>query len=68
MSIIEMQPKMVSVKEAVKCTGMSEHFIRENLKNGKIPHIAVGKKYLINLPLFNEWLMNESQKGGANGQ
>ncbi|MEE1056780.1 MAG: excisionase family DNA-binding protein [Acutalibacteraceae bacterium] len=67
MNIIEMQPKFVTVKEAVKSTGMSEHFIRENLKSGKIPHIMVGKKYLINLPLFNEWLMNESRKGGTNG-
>lgn len=65
--IIELQPHFVTVKEAVKCTGMSEHFVRDNLKSGKIPHIMVGKKYLINLPLFNEWLMDESRRGGVNG-
>lgn len=66
-NVINFQQQFVTVKQAVKITGLSEHYIRKGLKAGKVPHIKVGKKYLINLPLFTEWLEKESREGGANG-
>lgn len=54
----------VTVKQAVKYTGLSEHYIRQQLQAGKIPHIMAGKKYLINLPLFKEMLDAQSREGG----
>ncbi|MFV0314844.1 MAG: hypothetical protein ACK5I7_07025 [Anaerotignum sp.] len=39
-----------SIKEAVKITGLSEYYFKQNLKAGKIPHIRNGNKILINIP------------------
>ncbi len=66
--VIDIKPHFVTVKDAVKCTGLSEHFIRANLRCGNVPHIMVGKKYLINLPLFENWLEEQSRAGGSNGE
>lgn len=44
------RPMFVSIKEAVKITGLSEYFIRQNLKAGKIPHIKTGNKIMLNMP------------------
>lgn len=60
--IIESRQQFVTVKQAVKSTGLSEHFIREGLRNGRIPHLKVGVKYLINLPQFVEWLNAETRR------
>jgi len=44
------RPMFVSIKEAVKITGLSEYFIRQNLKAGVIPHIKTGNKIMLNMP------------------
>jgi len=44
------RPMFVSIKEAVKITGLSEYFIRQNLKAGLIPHIKTGNKIMLNMP------------------
>ena len=51
--IIDMNhPMLLSIKEVVKDTGLSEYYFRQNLKAGKIPHIRCGSKILINMPLL----------------
>ena len=51
--IIDMNRSMfLPIKEAVKVTGLSEYYFRQNLKAGKIPHIRCGSKILINMPLL----------------
>lgn len=48
-------PRMLTVKElAAECrgTGISEHFIRQGIKSGRIPHIMAGRKALINADQF----------------
>mgnify|MGYP000769047458 FL=1 len=51
--IIDMNhPMFLPIKEAVKVTGLSEYYFRQNLKAGKIPHIRCGSKILINMPLL----------------
>ena len=49
---MEVEKIFVTVKEAVRYTGLSEHYIRGELRSGKIPCLKVGKKYMINLPLY----------------
>lgn len=44
------QPIFQPIKEAVKITGLSEYYLRQNLKAGKIPHIKSGNKIFINIP------------------
>lgn len=44
------KPIFQSIKEAVKVTGLSEYYLRQNLKAGKIPHIRNGNKIYINMP------------------
>lgn len=46
------RPMFLPIKEAVKVTGLSEYYFRQNLKAGKIPHIRCGSKILINMPLL----------------
>lgn len=43
-------PMFLPIKEAVRVTGLSEYFFRQNLKAGKIHHIKSGNKILINMP------------------
>lgn len=49
-------PKMVTVKEAAKLTGMTEYFIRSKLRNNEIVYVKTGTKYLINFNLFVDFL------------
>lgn len=65
---INYQMQFVTVKQAVYHTGLSEHYIRQQLQTGRIPHIMAGKKYLINLPLFKEMLEAQSREGCSNEQ
>lgn len=54
-----------SIKQAVKITGCSEHFLREGVKSGNIPHLKNGTKYLINVPALLAQLDEISKVGGV---
>ncbi len=41
-------PKMMSIKEVAKATGISESSIRLMVREGKLPSIRMGTKYLLN--------------------
>ena len=43
-------PMFLSIKEVVKVTGLSEYYLRQNIKAGKVPYIKSGNKILINMP------------------
>lgn len=51
-------PTMLTIKETAKITKMAEHFIRGLAIENKIVHVRCGKKYLINLEKFIEYLNN----------
>lgn len=51
-------PKMLTIKECSKQTGVSYDAIRKLCLNGKIVHIRAGNKYLINFGKFVEFLNN----------
>lgn len=51
-------PEMVTVIELSKRSGLSQYYIRQLLKKNCISHVKCGKKYLINVRKFSEFLEN----------
>lgn len=51
-----------SILDTSRRTGISAWFIRNNMD--KIPHIKSGKKYLIHVPKFEEWLLEQCEIDG----
>ena len=49
---VEFEKIFVSIREAVKITGLSEFYLRQELRAGRVPYIKSGTKYLINLPAY----------------
>ena len=49
-------PTMLTIKETAQKTKISEFFIRQLAISGKIVCVKAGKKYLINLEKFVEFL------------
>lgn len=49
-------PRMLTIKECSKQTGVSYDAIRKLCLTGKIIHIRVGSKYLINFGKFVDFL------------
>ncbi len=54
-------PIYQSIKDTVKTTGLSEFYLRKQLKAGKLPHIKSGSKVFVNVPQLIEIL----EKGGS---
>lgn len=53
-------PKMRTIVEAAKETGVSQHAIRQWVKSGQVPAVYAGSKALINLDRLLDFL-----NGGA---
>lgn len=49
-------PKMVTINEASRLTGLSYDHIRKGCLRHEIVHVRAGKKYFINLPKLVELL------------
>lgn len=49
-------PKMLTIQQTAKLTGISEFHIRKLLRENKIVHIRTGVKYLVNFDKFIEYL------------
>ena len=47
---------MLSIKETAKKTGVAEFYIRQLVAKNEICFVKAGKKYLINLEKFVEYL------------
>lgn len=41
-----------SIAEACETTGLSQFYLRRGCKDGTVPHVKSGAKYLINVPLL----------------
>lgn len=52
-----------SIDNTARLTGASRFFIRNGCRNGSIPCIKSGSKYMVNLPLFLEMLDRLSKEG-----
>lgn len=51
-------PRMRTIKQTAQETGLHEYFIRQLVKQDKIKYIKAGRKTLINLDLFIDYLNN----------
>lgn len=48
MSVLSI-PIMLTIPEAAERTGLSKHYLRQLVLQGKIVYISAGRKYLINM-------------------
>lgn len=51
----------LKIAEASKVTGLSQYFLRSGCRDGSVPHIRVGPKYMINVPAFFRKLGSEDR-------
>lgn len=51
-------PRMRTIKQTAQETGLHEYFVRQLVKQDKIKYIKAGRKVLINLDLFIDFLNN----------
>lgn len=58
-----MIPRMMTISEISKESGLAKYYIRTLCWQNKIVHIKAGKKYLINYEKFIEYL-NLGENGG----
>lgn len=49
-----------SIKETCITTGLSQYSLRQGCRNGTVPHIRIGTKILVNVPLLIDKLNKES--------
>ena len=57
----------MTISETAAATGLSKYYLRSGIKNGTVPYIPSGNRYLVNVPALLEQLNNESRKGAING-
>lgn len=54
-----------TIADATRTTGLSQYFIRRGCKDGSIPHIKSGAKFLVNIPLLLEAMDRQSVHNDA---
>ena len=57
-----------SIRETARITGLSEYFIRQQLKVGAVPGTYSGKKFLVNVPSLLESLNTSKGEVKTNEQ
>ena len=50
----------MTIREAAEYTGLSQKYLRSGCIAGRIPYVASGRVYMINMPLLFESLNNIS--------
>lgn len=60
--IVPIVKPYLTIRQAARYSGISEYFIRNGAKNGLIPHIMCGNRYMINYEKFLS--MMEEMAGG----
>ena len=55
----------LSITEASAVTGLSQFYLRSGCKNGIVPHVRTGNKYLVNIPALLRKLDAGTEKEGA---
>lgn len=61
-------PTMRTIKETALIIGLAETYIRGLVINNKIVHVKSGKKYLINLEKFVEYLNTSKGESEINNK
>lgn len=62
--MIEIKERIfLRIPEACRATGLSQNFLRKGCRDGSVPHVQIGRAYLINVPALLEKLDHESREG-----
>ena len=54
-------PVMKTIEETARYFGLPKHLCRRAVLEGKVVYVRTGKKYLINIEKFAEWLNTGEQ-------
>lgn len=49
-----------TIADAARTTGLSQYFIRRGCRDGSVPHIKSGNKFMVNVPLLIEQMDRQS--------
>ena len=63
-SATEAKP-FLNIRDTCNVTGLSQRFLRNGCRSGKIPCVMSGNTYMINIPLLLEQLNEASKQGGT---
>ena len=53
-------PRMETIENTAKLFGLPKHLVRSKVLSGEIVAVQVGRKYLVNVDKFAEYLVYES--------
>ena len=59
---ITFDPPFQSINSTGRCTGLSPSFLRKLLKEGKLPGVYCGNRFMVNIPLLLESLNEQGVK------
>lgn len=55
-----MPPRMETIQKTAKLFGLPEHFVRQKVLSGEIVAVNAGRRYLVNVDKFAEYLNNNT--------
>ena len=55
-SVSRTVPRMETIKNTAKLFGLPEHLVRQKVLNGEVVAISAGRRYLVNVDKFGEYL------------
>ena len=58
-------PRMETIKKTAEIFGLPEFFVRQKVLSGEVVFVRAGKKYLVNLDKFAEYLNSGEHKNEA---
>ncbi|USF28509.1 hypothetical protein N510_003471 [Firmicutes bacterium ASF500] len=53
-------PRMTTIRETAKTTGISEYAVRKLIKKNEVVYVKAGAKYLVNLDRFVDFLNGQN--------
>lgn len=54
-------PRMATIRDTAKLFGLPEYFIRRKVLSGEIVAVSTGRKYLVNVDRFAEYLNTHTE-------
>ncbi len=58
-------PTMRTIKETAEMFKLPVHFVREKVNSGEVVAVRAGRKYLVNVERFADYLNGEGSAGAA---
>lgn len=52
--------KRLLLKEAAKVLGMSQHYLRTEIKAGRLPYLCAGNRYILDVEQVEEFLKDKA--------